>query len=687
MSRIWKILIAVVAVPVVVVVGGVVVLMSMDFNAYRGVIAEEAKGATGRDLTIAGDLDLEISLNPKLAVEGVTFANAPWGTRPQMMELKRLEAEVDLLPLLSGTVEVKRLVLVGLDVLAETDKEGNGNWVFQAAAPAAPAETEPAGEGGPGVLPVVRLVHFEDVKITYLDGQSGEKMAVVLDTLDARADGLDSPLVVDLAGTYNGAGFEVAGVFGSFKQLLEGGAPFPVKLDAKVPGVTVGVDGSIAEPMQGTGLDLGLMVAGKDLGPLGQAIGAALPPLPPFDIAGRLKDGGGGYAVEDLTVKIGASDLSGRAAVTLGGARPAVDVTLNSKLINLDELLPKGGGEAAPAKEEPKGDGSGRVFPDDPLPLDGLKAADARVAFRGGQILVKGLTIADVVVDITLKNGALQIKPLKANVAGGGIDASLVLDAGQAVPTLTVVLGAKKLTVGQVLKDMGITDIMDLRLDADVEVKGSGQSVRAIMAGLNGRTNVVGREGMLNSDAIGAVTTGVLDAMPWANNADANKINCVVSRFDIKKGLATSKALVFDTNGMSVLGEGSVNLAEETIDIGVVPESKSVSLASLAIPIRIGGTFAAPSFGPDPAAIAKGTAKAAIGMVSKPAGLVTSLLGAATSATAEEEDPCVQALSGKKKPAAQTQAKPAEQPAKKPEEGLLQGLGSSIGGLFGGKKN
>ena len=208
------------------------------------------------------------------------------------------------------------------------------------------------------------------------------------------------------------------------------------------------------------------------------------------------------------------------------------------------------------------------------------------------------------------------------------------------------------------------------------------------MAGLNGRTNVVGREGMLNSDAIGAVTTGVLDAMPWANNADANKINCVVSRFDIKKGLATSKALVFDTNGMSVLGEGSVNLAEETIDIGVVPESKSVSLASLAIPIRIGGTFAAPSFGPDPAAIAKGTAKAAIGMVSKPAGLVTSLLGAATSATAEEEDPCVQALSGKKKPAAQTQAKPAEQPTKKPEEGgLLQGIGSSIGGLFGGKKN
>ena len=686
MNRIVKILIGVIAVLVIVVGGGVVFLSMMDFNEYRGMIAEQAKAATGRDLVIAGDLKLEVSLNPAIAVEGVSFANAPWGSRPEMVTMKRFQAEVELLPILSGEVRVKRVLLSGLDVLVETDKEGRGNWVFAAAdAPEAPAETP--SEGGPATLPVVNLVQLEDVKVTYLDGMTGEKIALDLNSLEARADDADSPLNVTLAGVFNGAAFDVAGAFGSFKQLLDGGEPFAVKLDAKVPGVSVGIDGAIAKPLEGKGLNLVLAVDGKDLGPIGKAVGAALPPLPPFTVGGRLKDGGGGYSIDELKIKIGASDISGRAAVFLAGSRPSVDVALDSQLINLDELLPQAAEQAPAPKEEPKAEGDGRVFPDDPLPLDGLQAANAKLAFRGAKILVKGLSITDVAVNLSLEDGNLVVKPLKASVAGGGIDGAVSLDARKPVAVLAVKVGARKLTVGQLLKEMQLTDILELRLDADVDIKGSGTSVRAIMAGLQGRTNVVGRDGHLNSDALGTATTGLMDAMPWAADADANKINCVVSRFDIKKGLATSKALVFDTNGMSLLGEGQINLADETIDMGVTPESKSVSLASLAIPIRIGGTFASPSFGPDPAAMAKGAASAAVGLVSKPASLVGSLIGAATGVAEEEEDPCVAALSGKKPAPAKKAATTQTPPPKKEEGGVLEGVGNALGGLFGGKKN
>ena len=687
MKRMMKVLIGIVFVLALVVVGGVVFLSMMDFNEYRGMIAEQAKTATGRDLVIAGDLKLEVSLSPAIAVEGVTFANAPWGSRPDMVTMKRFQAEVELLPILSGEVRVKRVILSGLDVLVETDKEGRGNWVFAGPAPEAPAETP--SEGGPATLPVVNLVQVEDVKVTYLDGVTGEKITLDVSSFEARADDLDSPLNIALAGVFNGAAFDVAGAFGSFKQLMDGGEPFAVKLDAKVPGVSVGIDGAIAKPLEGKGLNLALAVDGKDLGPIGKAVGAALPPLPPFTVKGRLKDGGGGYSVDDLMVKIGASDISGRAAVFLAGSRPGVDVALNSQLLNLDELLPPAAEQAPPAKEEPKAEGDGRVFPDDPLPLEGLQAANAKLAFRGAKILVKGLSVTDVAVNLNLEDGNLVVKPLKASVAGGGIDGAVSLDARKPVAALAIKINARKLTVGQLLKDMQLTDILELRLDTDVDIKGSGKSVRAIMAGLQGRTNVVGRDGQLNSDALGTATTGLLDAMPWASDANANKINCVVSRFDIKKGVATSKALVFDTNGMSLLGEGQVNLADETIDMGVTPESKSVSLASLAIPIRIGGTFASPSFGPDPAAMAKGAASAAVGLVSKPASLVGSLLGAATDATAEEEDPCVAALSGKKPaPAKKTTTTTTTQqpPPKKEEGGVLEGVGSALGGLFGGKK-
>ena len=69
---------------VTLVVGVVAVLMSTDFYQYKPLIAHETKKATGRDLTIAGDLEIGISLTPAVTVAGVTLSNADWGARPEM---------------------------------------------------------------------------------------------------------------------------------------------------------------------------------------------------------------------------------------------------------------------------------------------------------------------------------------------------------------------------------------------------------------------------------------------------------------------------------------------------------------------------------------------------------------------------------------------------------------------------
>ena len=45
---------------IALVVGAVAVLMSTDFNKYKPLIAEKTKEATGRDLMIAGDLEVGI---------------------------------------------------------------------------------------------------------------------------------------------------------------------------------------------------------------------------------------------------------------------------------------------------------------------------------------------------------------------------------------------------------------------------------------------------------------------------------------------------------------------------------------------------------------------------------------------------------------------------------------------------
>ena len=55
MKRWKKIFSTVFVLVVAVVVAGIAIIKSLDFNQYRGLIAEQVKAATGRDLTIDGD--------------------------------------------------------------------------------------------------------------------------------------------------------------------------------------------------------------------------------------------------------------------------------------------------------------------------------------------------------------------------------------------------------------------------------------------------------------------------------------------------------------------------------------------------------------------------------------------------------------------------------------------------------
>lgn len=258
MKRLIKILSVIIVLAVAVVVAGVAVLSSLDFNQYKGVLAEEVKKATGRDLKIAGDLKLEISLVPSLYVDGVSVSNASWGSRPEMLTLKRLEAEVALLPLLSSKVDVKRLILNGMDLLLETDKKGAGNW--QVGGPAAGKE---AGAGG-GVLPVVRDVRMRDLMVTYKDGATGEQTKVRLASLDVAAAGTAAPLKIALKGTVNGQEVSADGTIASVAQLTAGGE-FPLDLRISALGVKATAKGAIADLRNLTGIAVTLDASGDNL--------------------------------------------------------------------------------------------------------------------------------------------------------------------------------------------------------------------------------------------------------------------------------------------------------------------------------------------------------------------------------------------------------------------------------------
>ncbi len=128
-------------------VAGYAIVASLDVQRVADFARGQIKSATGRDLVIDGPVELQVSLTPAVNLEAVRFANAPWGSRADMATLRRLEIEVELLPLLFGEVVVKRLVVVEPDILLETGAEGQGNWVFAEAAATAEPPSAAAADG------------------------------------------------------------------------------------------------------------------------------------------------------------------------------------------------------------------------------------------------------------------------------------------------------------------------------------------------------------------------------------------------------------------------------------------------------------------------------------------------------------------------------------------------------------
>lgn len=103
-------------------------------------------------------------------------------------------------------------------------------------------------------------------------------------------------------------------------------------------------------------------------------------------------------------------------------------------------------------------------------------------------------------------------------------------------------------------------------------------------------------------------------------------IRCAFGDFAVKDGVMTARALAFDTTDTIIVGEGSISLRDETLDLRLRPRPKDRSLLSLRSPLVATGTFKDPSFRPDFARMGlRGALALALGSIAPPAALLATL--------------------------------------------------------------
>lgn len=693
------------ALVVALIVAAVAIIASLDVNQYKDVIIAQVKQATGRDLTLAGDLEMSIGLTPSVVVNGAALSNAPWAGQDNMVAVDRLEAEVALIPALTGDIQVRRLVIVKPEIVIAT-QGGKTNLEFTpaataqgtgAAAPgdATPAESAPASAGGGmPALPAIGAVKIEDGRLVLRDLDAGTEQVVALEVLSAEADSLSEPLDLVLRGAYQDIAFDLTGRVGA-PDALGSGTPYPVALAGEVAGIGLSVDGTVADPMAGTGLDLKLAVDAEDLSGL-QSLAGDLPQLPALAVKGRLTGGGESYRLADLDLSAGRSKATGSVAVSLGGARPKADVALQAALIDLEELLPQdeadgggdggeasGGSAAGGGKAQPK---PSRVIPDTPLPLAGLKAADATFDVSVAKlILPDGMEMDGISAKGTLTNGRLELTPVAARMGDGTISANAVVDASSGKrAAIDAAIKADKVVLGTLFEQIGRSDLLTGSVtDADIRLTGSGGTPTAIASSLNGSVLVVIGEGRIHEGMVDWAGADVLNQLADSMDPDSDpyaNLTCGVIKMGAKDGVLTwDKQIAFQTTKMNVVSTGGVDLGSEKLDIAVRPyarEGVGISAGKLAEMVRLQGTLANPAVGLDAEGLARNAASIAGALAT--GGL--SLVGEAVlDSSSKEPEPCKVALG--QKASGQSSQDGAEKPDTKQK--LIEGLGKGLGGLLG----
>jgi uncharacterized protein involved in outer membrane biogenesis len=231
-------------------------------------------------------------------------------------------------------------------------------------------------------------------------------------------------------------------------------------------------------------------------------------------------------------------------------------------------------------------------------------------------------------------------------LAGGSLNANIGLNASGKTAVLVTDIDIKGLEPSQ-LPDLK-EKITGGKTDVSIKVKGNGNSVSQIMAGLNGKLLAKIGKGELKDSKTKAASTDLFSMLNPSGTREGTLLECGVINFNIKDGIATAdKGIAFASNKMNAIGSGTVDLKTEKLDIGITPQAREgtgINAGQLAGLVRLGGTLANPKPGVDTQAALKAGLSA--GSAVATGGLSILAQGLLDSPDADA-DPCATAL-GKK---------------------------------------
>lgn len=624
----------------------VLFLTFADWNAMRGPISRMASAATGREIVIRGDLDVNPwSWTPDIRVSGLEIGNpALYRDRGHFARVAQAEASVRWLPLFAGRLDFTRLNLRGADIELYRSAEGVSNWAPN------------AGRGRPFNLPAIRQFSLTDGRVHLVDDKRHVDLDAAFTTEESADPRNPGRFALNGEGRINRRTFTLE-LSGAPLLNVRRDRPYPFVADVRAGATRIQANGAIARPFDFSRWGAEIEGSGPDLADLYELTGLALPNTPPYRLRGRLERNGTRYGMPNVSGRIGDSDITGQfTASRQRNGRLLLEGAFNTRSLDFDDLLAVLGGApdtdetASPEQRQMAAnlEAQGRLLPDARLDISRVRNMDARVSYRAADVRTERFPLRGLALDINLDNGLLRLDPMTLELSRGRLAGAVAINAREDTPRVDVDVRLTNARLESIFARQG-EPALSGTLVGRAHLTGVGASVRQAAATARGDVVLVTPSGEVREALAELTGINVVRGLGLLLSEDQGKIDirCGVASFRVDNGIARARSIVLDTETMLIHGEGTVSLRDETLDLRIQGEPKEARILRVAAPITLQGRLRSPEVGIEAGPIAgQGGLAAALGSLVSP---IAAILPFVDFGLADDAN-CRQLLTGRAQP-------------------------------------
>jgi len=638
----------------IIVVG--IFLATFDANQYKQDLSQLVEQQTGRRLEFKGDIGL--TLYPALGMKlgSLSFSNAPGFGQQPMLAVDHASVSVDVLSLLSFSPAIDQLVLDGLNVNLQKNKQGQTNWDDLVAGddasadqpgPATDSSDKTAAGGMQALAGSFGGLNITRANLLWKDDSSGVSYQVKdLSLISGRIEqGLEFPLQLKMvvqSPQQLQASVELTSQVLLDQQMLKLSS-LKLKTEASgemvpVDNVTIDLSGDVSYGLDSQQLSI------KGFATKLQSRGGVLEQAD-VKLAGEI-----GFDLNHKQLNVGALDLqatltdavvpAGKITTGLSSSelvlalsknslelkdiqlalndnrfegfinvrdytRPAIDFALTTPSFNVDQLLGESTGpapQAASDSEQPAEDIQIT------LPMELLRDLQMKGRLEVGTLVAQKLTFTDVLLQVNADKGVLDLKPLKMNLYDGTFEGAVQVNAQGEKPMYRVSKKLSSFQVGQFMKDFMGDEKVSGNANLEVDLQTRGEWLSELKSQLDGDMKILIKDGALKGfnlrhelDAAKAKLKGKKVPEQEAKQTDFSALS--ISGV-IKQGVFSSDDLNMQAPLVRVGGTGSADLVKETVDYQVNAKivgttkgqqgGEADDLSGLDLPVAITGPWVSP---------------------------------------------------------------------------------------------